>query len=257
MRLAGHRSPGGAPRGRRQRHPRPARSPSTVHASSHLDTADAYGPHTVEETHRPRPCGPTPSTADRTRSGMFAPAAERVKPLGRPEYLRAAAEMSLRRLGVERLELCYLHRIDPAVPLEDQIGELRDLQSEGKIGHIGLSKVTVAQIRAASTVARIAAVQNCLNLAEPDDPALVYCAMQGIPLRALPAAGRRSPGHHRFSRQGLGGCCASATPPRPIPGTSFSPAPYARGSRRPCTVRVRLWPAPNRRRGGPQEVKFA
>jgi aryl-alcohol dehydrogenase-like predicted oxidoreductase len=155
-----------------------------------------------------------------TRVGMVRPAPNVWKPLGRPEYLRAAAEMSLRRLGVERLELCYLHRIDPAVPLEDQIGELRDLQSKGKIGHIGLSKVTVAQIRAASTVARIAAVQNCLNLAEPDDPALVYCAMQGIPYvpyRPLDAGALATTGS---SDKALGWLLALGHHTAPIPGTS-------------------------------------
>ena len=96
---------------------------------THLDTADAYGPHTVEDLIRPGP-------------NIW-------KPLGRPDYLRAAVEACLRRLAVDRIDLCYLHRIDPAVPLADQVGELAALQAEGKIASIGLSKVTAEQIRRA------------------------------------------------------------------------------------------------------------
>jgi aryl-alcohol dehydrogenase-like predicted oxidoreductase len=86
--------------------------------------------------------------------------------VGRPAYLRQQAELSLRNLGVEQIGLFQLHRIDPEVALEDQIGELKKLQDEGKIRHIGLSEVSVEQVEAASEVATIATVQNLYNLAD-------------------------------------------------------------------------------------------
>ncbi len=147
----------------------------------HIDTADAYGPHTVEELIR-RALYPYPEQLLlATKVGMVRPAPNVWKPLGRPEYLRAAVEASLRRLGTERISLCYLHRVDPAVPLADQVGELEDLRTEGKIAAIGLSKVTPEQIREAGMLVTVAAVQNCLNAAEPDDPAMPYCLDNGIP----------------------------------------------------------------------------
>ena len=86
-------------------------------------------------------------------------------PLGRPEYLRQQVELSLRRLGVERIDLFQLHRIDPNVPLAEQLGALKQLQAEGKIRHIGLSEVTVEQLKEAQKIAEIASVQNLYNLA--------------------------------------------------------------------------------------------
>ncbi|MFE4515451.1 aldo/keto reductase [Kitasatospora sp. NPDC056783] len=147
----------------------------------HIDTADAYGPHTVEELIC-RALHPYPEQLLlATKVGMVRPAPNVWRPLGRPEYLRAAVEASLRRLGAERIDLCYLHRVDPAVPLADQVGELEDLRTEGKIGAIGLSKVTPEQIREAANLVTVAAVQNCLNFAEPDDPALAYCLKNDVP----------------------------------------------------------------------------
>ncbi|GAA1232203.1 aldo/keto reductase [Kitasatospora nipponensis] len=147
----------------------------------HIDTADAYGPHTVEALIR-RALHPYPEQLLlATKVGMVRPAPNVWKPLGRPEYLRAAAEASLRRLGTERIDLCYLHRVDPEVPLAEQVGALKDLRAEGKIGAIGLSKVTPEQIKEAGELVTVAAVQNCLNMAEPEDAALPYCLDQGIP----------------------------------------------------------------------------
>ncbi len=78
--------------------------------------------------------------------------------------------------------MCYLHRIDPAVPFLDQVGTLAELHSEGKIAHIGLSKVTPEEIDAAFTVIRVAAVQNKLSMAVPDDlPTVEHCRRLGIP----------------------------------------------------------------------------
>ncbi|MCC9307314.1 aldo/keto reductase [Kitasatospora sp. RB6PN24] len=147
----------------------------------HIDTADAYGPHTVEDLLR-RALQPYPEQLLlATKVGMVRPAPNVWRPLGRPEYLRAAVEASLRRLATDRLDLCYLHRVDPTVPLADQVGELEGLRTEGKIGAIGLSKVSPEQIKEARELVTVAAVQNCLNIEEPDDPALPYCLDQGIP----------------------------------------------------------------------------
>jgi pyridoxine 4-dehydrogenase len=102
-------------------------------------------------------------------------------PLGRPEYLRQQAELSLRRLRLDRIDLYQLHRIDPAVPLADQIGALRLLQDEGKIRHIGLSEVSVAQLTEAQAIAPIASVQNRYNLTDrASDGVLRYCEQHGI-----------------------------------------------------------------------------
>ena len=191
-----------------------------VHGITHIDTADAYGPHTVEELVA-RALHPYPEgVLIATKVGMVRPAPNVWRPLGRPEYLRAAVEASLRRLEADRLDLCYLHRVDPTVPLEDQVGELRDLQGEGKIGHIGLSKVTVDQITAAAGIAPIAAVQNCLNLEEPNDPALEHCLTNGIPYvpyRPLNAGSLTTPDQRDKALAWLLGLGATVAP---IPGTS-------------------------------------
>ncbi|GAA2439702.1 aldo/keto reductase [Streptomyces glaucus] len=153
------------------------------HGITHIDTADAYGPHIVEHLVH-RALHPYPAhVVIATKVGMIRPGPNVWKPLGRPDYLRAAVEQSLRRLGTDCLPLCYLHRIDPAVPFLDQIGALAELQQEGKIAHIGLSKVTPAQIDLASTVIDVAAVQNKLNRALPEDAALTveHCRTRGIP----------------------------------------------------------------------------
>ncbi|MEV4513196.1 aldo/keto reductase [Dactylosporangium sp. NPDC049525] len=102
-------------------------------------------------------------------------------PLGRPEYLRQQAELSLRRLRVERIDLYQLHRVDPTVPLADQIGALRRLRDEGKVRHIGLSEVTVEQLVEASRIAPIASVQNRYNLTDRRSEAvLAHCERHGI-----------------------------------------------------------------------------
>ncbi|MET9833932.1 aldo/keto reductase [Streptomyces sp. NPDC006385] len=116
-----------------------------------------------------------------TKVGMVRPAPGHWYPLGNPYYLRACVEASLRRLKVERLELCYLHRIDPEVALDDQIAVLQALQEDGQIGHIGLSKVTPEAIRTAGKNITVAAVQNVLNMTDSFDPALDLCRGLGIP----------------------------------------------------------------------------
>jgi pyridoxine 4-dehydrogenase len=130
-----------------------------------LDTADSYGPVVAEELIK-KALFPYPDDlVIATKAGLTRHGPGIWRPVGRPEYLRQQAEMSLRHLGLERIPLFQLHRIDPQVPLADQIGELKSLRDEGKIAFIGLSEVTVDQLRAAQEIAPIATVQNLYNLA--------------------------------------------------------------------------------------------
>jgi pyridoxine 4-dehydrogenase len=146
-----------------------------------LDTADSYGPVVAEQLIR-KALHPYPADlVIATKAGLTRQGPGIWTPVGRPEYLRQQAEMSLRHLGLEQIPLFQLHRIDPKVPLEDQVGELAKLQEEGKIGFIGLSEVTVAQLRAAQAVAPIATVQNLYNLANRSAEELLdYSAANGI-----------------------------------------------------------------------------
>ena len=116
-----------------------------------------------------------------TKAGFMRP---RPRPLGgqwKPERLKARAENSLRLLGLERIELFQLHRIDPQVPLADQLGALVELQAEGKIGRIGLSEVSVPEIEAARAITSIATVQNRYNLSDRGaEPVLDYCQREDV-----------------------------------------------------------------------------
>lgn len=146
-----------------------------------IDTADSYGPDVAELLIR-RALHPYPDgLVIATKAGQVRPGPDQWTPLGRPAYLRQQVEMSLRNLGVEQIGLFQLHRIDPQVPLEDQVGQLARLQQEGKIGHIGLSEITVEQLKAAQQIATIATVQNRYNVRERRaEPLLDYCTEQGI-----------------------------------------------------------------------------
>ncbi|WP_330257129.1 aldo/keto reductase [Nocardia sp. NBC_00565] len=129
-----------------------------------IDTADSYGPF-VSETLIRQALHPYPDDlVIATKGGLARPRPGEWIPVGRPEYLRQQLELSLRHLGVDRIDLYQLHRIDPQVPLADQLGELALLQQEGKIRHIGLSEVTVAQLVKARKIADIVSVQNQYNL---------------------------------------------------------------------------------------------
>jgi len=125
-----------------------------------IDTADSYGPKVSEgliaEALFPYPSG----LVIATKAGFDRTGPDRWVMNGRPEHLRQALEGSLRRLRLERIDLYQLHRIDPAVPASDQFGTLKDMQQEGKIRHIGLSEVSVAQIADARKVIPISTVQN-------------------------------------------------------------------------------------------------
>jgi aryl-alcohol dehydrogenase-like predicted oxidoreductase len=131
-----------------------------------IDTADSYGPYVSEDLIRTA-LRPYPTQlVIATKAGLVRTGPNRWHPVGRPEYLRQECEMSLRRLGLEQIPLFQLHRVDPALPLEEQVGELGALQGEGKIRLIGLSNVTVDQIRAARALVPIATVQNWYNLVD-------------------------------------------------------------------------------------------
>ncbi|HET9071210.1 MAG TPA: aldo/keto reductase [Acidimicrobiales bacterium] len=146
-----------------------------------IDTADSYGPYISEDLIRealhPYPDG----LVIATKAGLTRTGPDEWHPVGRPEYLRQECEMSLRRLGVERIDLFQLHRIDPEVPADEQFGLLRDLLDEGKVRAVGLSEVSVAEIEAARKVVPVVTVQNMYNLANrQSEEVLDFCEQQGI-----------------------------------------------------------------------------
>ncbi|MET9428599.1 MULTISPECIES: aldo/keto reductase [unclassified Streptomyces] len=146
-----------------------------------FDTADAYALGANEELLAEALQPYREGVAVATKVGVVRPSPTEWVPLGHPAYLRQQAELSLRRLRTDRIDLLYLHRIDPEVPLADQVGALKRLQEEGKVRHIGLSEVSVEQLKEAEEVAPVAAVQNLYNLAARDHEAVVdHTAERGI-----------------------------------------------------------------------------
>ena len=145
-----------------------------------IDTADSYGPFVSEDLIR-RALHPYDGVVVATKGGLLRTGPE-VWPLcGKPDYLRMCVEMSLRRLGVERIDLWQLHRIDPEVPAADQFGVMKELQDEGKIRHLGLSEVSVADIEAARQVIDVVSVQNLYNLGNrQSEDVLQHCEAEGI-----------------------------------------------------------------------------
>lgn len=145
-----------------------------------IDTADSYGPNTSEELIR-QALYPYDGVVVATKAGLARTGPGRWHPIGLPEYLKQQCELSLRRLQVDVIDLFQLHRIDTRFPLAEQVGALKELQDAGKIRHIGLSEVTVGQLRAAQGVATIATVQNRYNLANrAAEPLLEVCEQEGI-----------------------------------------------------------------------------
>ena len=138
-----------------------------------FDTADSYGPEVAEKLlHEAlHPYGDDIVIA--TKAGLTRQGPDVWTPVARPAYLRQQAEMSLRRLGVDRIDLFQLHRIDPDTAFEDQIGELKNLQDEGKIRHVGLSEVSADQVEAAQKIVPIVSVQNLYNIANRSSEALL------------------------------------------------------------------------------------
>ena len=165
-----------------------------------IDTADSYGPNVSEEiiaeALHPYPAG----LVIATKGGFMRPGPNRWVENGKPEHLRSACEGSLRRLRLERIDLYQLHRIDPKVPAEDQLGTLKDLQAQGKIKHIGLSEVSVRQIEHARTIVPIVSVQNRYSVTDRgSEDVLKYCEKEKMgfipwfPLAAGRVSGSESP----------------------------------------------------------------
>ena len=148
-----------------------------------IDTADSYGPGVSEDLIR-EALHPYDGVVVATKGGLTRQGPDQWAPVGRPEYLRQQAQMSLRRLGVDRLDLYQLHRIDPQVPLEDQVGVLADLQREGKVRHLGLSEVSVEEIEAVRKLlggGGVTTVQNLYNLTNrQSEDVLDYCEREGL-----------------------------------------------------------------------------
>jgi len=145
-----------------------------------IDTADSYGPYVSEDLIR-ETLHPYTGMVVATKGGLTRHGPDIWKPLGRPEYLRQCVLMSLRRLGVERIDLWQLHRIDPAVPRDEQFGVIAQMQKEGLIRHAGLSEVGVEEIRAARKFFPVVTVQNMYNLADRQSEAVLdFCEANGI-----------------------------------------------------------------------------
>ncbi|MFY9843982.1 MAG: aldo/keto reductase [Terriglobales bacterium] len=199
-----------------------------------IDTADSYGPAVSEEliaeALHPYPAG----LVIATKGGFDRPGPGQWAENGRPEHLRSACEGSLRRLRLTRIDLYQLHRIDPKVPVEDQLGTLKDLQAQGKIKHIGLSEVSVLQVQHARTIVPIVSVQNRYSIADRgSEDVLEYCEKEKLgfipwfPLAAGRVSGPGSP-ISRFAGQwkatpsqvALAWLLARSPVMLPIPGTS-------------------------------------
>ena len=146
-----------------------------------IDTADSYGPETNEQIIAAALHPYPPGLVVATKGGLTRPGPDRFGCDARPERLRAACEGSLRRLKVDCIDVYQLHAPDPNVPLEDSVGELVRLQSEGKIRYIGVSNVSIDQLRRAQQLTRIVSVQNRYNIEDrAHEPVLEECERAGI-----------------------------------------------------------------------------
>ena len=150
-------------------------------AVNFIDTAEAYGPgHNeaiIADALYPYP----EDLVIATKGGIHKPAPDTIQADGRPESLRRGVEGSLQRLRRDRIDLYQLHRPDPKVPFAESIGAIAAMQQEGKIRHIGLSNVSLVQIRQAQAIAPMASVQNRYSLGDrTHDDVLEYCRTQGI-----------------------------------------------------------------------------
>jgi aryl-alcohol dehydrogenase-like predicted oxidoreductase len=146
-----------------------------------FDTADSYGPavseHLIAEALYPYPDGLVVAT----KAGLTRTGPGEWVPVGRPAYLKQQVELSLRALKVDRIDLIQLHRVDPDVPLEDQIGAFAELKEQGKVRHIGLSEVSVTELERARRVTEIASVQNLYNLTDrKSQDVLDHATAEGI-----------------------------------------------------------------------------
>jgi aryl-alcohol dehydrogenase-like predicted oxidoreductase len=199
-----------------------------------IDTADSYGPGVSEEIIAEALHPYPPDLVIATKGGFDRPGPNQWVENGRPEHLRSACEGSLRRLRLQRIDLYQLHRIDPKVPAEDQLGTLKDLQAQGKIKHIGLSEVSVPQIQHAQTIVPIVSVQNRYSITDRgSEDVLEYCEKARLgfipwfPLAAGRVAGPDSPISRVAARWratpsqvALAWLLARSPVMLPIPGTS-------------------------------------
>lgn len=145
-----------------------------------VDTADSYGPFVSEELIR-EALHPYRDMVIATKAGLTRQGPDVWRPVGRPEYLRQCVLMSLRRLGLERIDLWQLHRIDAKVPRDEQFGVIADMQREGLIRHVGLSEVNVEEIEAARKVFPVVSVQNHYNLVRRKyEDVLDFCEREKI-----------------------------------------------------------------------------
>ena len=199
-----------------------------------IDTADSYGPRVSEEiiaeALHPYPAG----LVIATKGGFERPGPNKWVENGKPEHLKSACEGSLRRLRVERIDVYQLHRIDPKVPADDQLGALKELQAQGKIKHIGLSEVNVRQIEHAQSIVPIVSVQNRYSLSDRGSEAVLeYCEQKRMafipwfPLAAGKLSGPDSPVGRVATRSkatpsqvALAWLLARSPVILPIPGTS-------------------------------------
>lgn len=198
-----------------------------------IDTADSYGPHVSEELIRDA-LHPYERTIVATKAGLLRTGPDGWHPFARPDYLRQAVHLGLRRLGVERIELFQLHRIDANHPREEQFELLAELQRDGLIGHVGLSEVTVEELDAARAIVPIATVQNLYNVGNrQSEDVLDRCEQLGIgfiPWFPLAAGELAQPGgvvHEVAQRHGatagqvaLAWLLQRSPVMLPIPGTS-------------------------------------
>jgi aryl-alcohol dehydrogenase-like predicted oxidoreductase len=146
-----------------------------------IDTADAYGPEIAERLIAEALYPYAPGVVIATKGGITRQGPAKTEFVGRAGYLIQCVEMSLRRLRLDRIDLYQLHRIDPRTPLEESLGALKNLQTQGKIRHIGLSEVTPAEIEAARKIVAVTTVQNRYSLADRrHEETLIYCEQQGI-----------------------------------------------------------------------------
>jgi aryl-alcohol dehydrogenase-like predicted oxidoreductase len=175
-----------------------------------IDTADVYGPYSNEQLVGRALAGRRDEVVLATKVGLLADGSRAVHRNGRPEYIKGAIDGSLARLGVDHVDLYQLHRIDPAVPLEESWGAMAELVEAGKVRAIGLSEVSVEDIRRAQAIHPVASVQSELSLWTRDALAEVvpYCEEQGIAF--LP-----------FSPLGRGFLTGSITSPDQLPEGDF------------------------------------
>ena len=151
-----------------------------------IDTADSYGPFVSEDLlrealHTGNAADPYGGVIIATKGGLTRQGPDQWEAVGRPDYLRQCVMMSLRRLGVDRIDLWQLHRIDPAVPEDEQFGVIKEMQDEGLIRHVGLSEVSVAELQRAQQVMEIVSVQNLFHAGERQSDALLqHCTAHNI-----------------------------------------------------------------------------